>query len=167
MHWLPPPSQSATQGGYGSVGYGYAWRAAEAQKNLLRTHTTAVSSRMLHALAADGFKPVKYFSIDRVFRCVLAISFYSFAHFVLQERPSGCSAAARGGGACARAQNTHLLALEPPIATKTNAATSPSTAPTWRSFTRRAPTPPPPRDAGAEGGQRSRFFFVPRGPSRA
>ena len=58
-------------GGYGSIGYGYSWKLAESQKNLLRTHTTAVSSRMLYKLAQDGFKPAKYFSIDRVFRCVL------------------------------------------------------------------------------------------------
>ncbi len=87
------------QGGYGSVGYGYSWKKAEAEKNLLRTHTTAVSSRMVRAwaravsrarqppvaplcrcpllclpcpqlyqLAQDGFRPAKYFSIDRVFR---------------------------------------------------------------------------------------------------
>ena len=31
--------------------YGYNWRVAEAEKNLLRTHTTAVSSRMLYRLA--------------------------------------------------------------------------------------------------------------------
>ncbi len=55
-------------GGYGSVGYGYSWKLAESQKNLLRTHTTAVSSRMLYRLAQDGFRPAKYFSIDRVFR---------------------------------------------------------------------------------------------------
>lgn len=55
-------------GGYGSVGYGYAWSVDEARKNLLRTHTTAVSSRMLYKLAQNGFKPAKYFSIDRVFR---------------------------------------------------------------------------------------------------
>jgi len=55
-------------GGFGSVGYGYDWKIEEARKNLLRTHTTAVSARMLYKLAQDGFKPVKYFSIDRVFR---------------------------------------------------------------------------------------------------
>jgi len=55
-------------GGYGSIGYGYSWKKAEAEKNLLRTHTTAVSSRMLYKLAQDGFKPARYFSIDRVFR---------------------------------------------------------------------------------------------------
>ena len=34
----------------------------------MRTHTTAVSARMLYKLAQEGFKPAKYFSIDRVFR---------------------------------------------------------------------------------------------------
>lgn len=58
-------------GGYGSQGYGYDWKIQEAQKNLLRTHTTAVSARMLYKLANRGdcsFQPVKYFSIDKVFR---------------------------------------------------------------------------------------------------
>lgn len=50
------------------------WKTSEAAKNLLRTHTTAVSARMLYRLAKscrDGtgeFQPAKYFSIDRVFR---------------------------------------------------------------------------------------------------
>lgn len=45
-------------GGYGSAGYGYNWKLAESEKNLLRTHTTAVSSRMLYKLANQpgGFK---------------------------------------------------------------------------------------------------------------
>lgn len=55
-------------GGYGSQGYGYEWKIEEAQKNLLRTHTTAVSARMLYQLAQKEFCPAKYFSIDRVFR---------------------------------------------------------------------------------------------------
>jgi len=60
-------------GGYGSVGYCYEWSEEETRKNILRTHTTAVSSRMLYKLAQDFkqdgvFKPKKYFSIDRVFR---------------------------------------------------------------------------------------------------
>ncbi|KNA23706.1 hypothetical protein SOVF_022490 [Spinacia oleracea] len=55
-------------GGYESRGYGYDWKREEANKNLLRTHTTAVSSRMLYALAQKPFAPKKYFSIDRVFR---------------------------------------------------------------------------------------------------
>lgn len=32
------------KGGYGSLGYQYKWDPSEAKKNLLRTHTTAVSS---------------------------------------------------------------------------------------------------------------------------
>ncbi|XP_001951445.1 phenylalanine--tRNA ligase alpha subunit [Acyrthosiphon pisum] len=56
-----------SKGGYGSQGYGYDWSLDEAKKNVLRTHTTAVSARMLYGLAKD-FKPTKYFSIDRVFR---------------------------------------------------------------------------------------------------
>ncbi|KAJ1699735.1 hypothetical protein LUZ63_008247 [Rhynchospora breviuscula] len=56
-------------GGYGSKGYGYDWKREEAEKNLLRTHTTAVSTRMLYALAQqDTFTPKRYYSIDRVFR---------------------------------------------------------------------------------------------------
>ncbi|CAL8468743.1 g8283 [Coccomyxa elongata] len=55
-------------GGFGSIGYGSHWKESEAEKNLLRTHTTAVSSRMLYKLAQEGFRPAKYFSIDRVFR---------------------------------------------------------------------------------------------------
>uniref|UniRef100_A0A915AB76 Phenylalanine--tRNA ligase alpha subunit n=1 Tax=Parascaris univalens TaxID=6257 RepID=A0A915AB76_PARUN len=57
-----------SKGGYGSTGYNYDWKIEEAQKNVLRTHTTAVSARQLFQLAEDGFKPVKMFSIDRVFR---------------------------------------------------------------------------------------------------
>jgi len=59
-----------SEGGFGSKGYQYDWQQDEAKKNLLRTHTTAVSSQMLYNLANQegGFKPIKYFSIDRVFR---------------------------------------------------------------------------------------------------
>ncbi|GLT56161.1 hypothetical protein SLA2020_292280 [Shorea laevis] len=46
-------------GGYGSKGYGYKWKREEANKNLLRTHTTAVSTRMLYALAKQPFAPKK------------------------------------------------------------------------------------------------------------
>ncbi|XP_022763254.1 phenylalanine--tRNA ligase alpha subunit, cytoplasmic-like isoform X1 [Durio zibethinus] len=55
-------------GGYGSRGYMYDWKREEANKNLLRTHTTAVSTRMLYTLAKQPFAPKRYFSIDRVFR---------------------------------------------------------------------------------------------------
>ena len=58
------------KGGNGSIGYRYDWKLDDAQKNVLRSHTTAVSARMLYKLANQegGFKPVKYFSIDKVFR---------------------------------------------------------------------------------------------------
>jgi phenylalanyl-tRNA synthetase alpha chain len=59
------------QGGYGSLGYGQgSFKKEEAQKNILRTHTTAISAQMLYKLANQpgGFTPKKYFSVDRVFR---------------------------------------------------------------------------------------------------
>ena len=53
----------------GSVGYGPGWSAEETMKNILRTHTTAISSQMLYNQAQEKeFRPMKYFSIDRVFR---------------------------------------------------------------------------------------------------
>jgi len=62
--------QTHESGGYGSIGYGCVFKREETTKNLLRTHTTAISAQMLYRLAnrEGGFKPVKYFSIDRVFR---------------------------------------------------------------------------------------------------
>lgn len=62
------------QGGkYGSIGYQYPWAEEEAKKLVLRTHTTSISTAMLYKLASqkgpDGRPPpVRYFSIDRVFR---------------------------------------------------------------------------------------------------
>ncbi len=55
--------------GCDSQGYQYDWKFEETQKNVLRTHTTAVSARMLYQLAKqEVFKPAKFFSIDKVFR---------------------------------------------------------------------------------------------------
>ena len=69
MEYLERVKTVHSKGGYGSQGYRYDWKLEEAQKNLLRTHTTAVTARMLYKLMQEGeFKPVKYFSIDRVFR---------------------------------------------------------------------------------------------------
>ncbi|XP_055679874.1 phenylalanine--tRNA ligase alpha subunit [Lutzomyia longipalpis] len=70
MDYLERVKKVHSVGEYGSQGYGYDWKLEEAQKNILRTHTTAVSARMLYKLANQpgGFKPAKYFSIDRVFR---------------------------------------------------------------------------------------------------
>ncbi|KAG8544369.1 hypothetical protein GDO81_022605, partial [Engystomops pustulosus] len=69
MDYLERVKKVHSEGGYGSQGYKYDWSINEAKKNLLRTHTTAVSARMLYKLAQQKeFTPVKYFSIDRVFR---------------------------------------------------------------------------------------------------
>ncbi|OCT90443.1 hypothetical protein XELAEV_18019057mg [Xenopus laevis] len=69
MEYLERVKKVHSEGGYGSQGYKYDWSIHEAQKNILRTHTTAVSARMLYKLAHQKeFTPVKYFSIDRVFR---------------------------------------------------------------------------------------------------
>lgn len=58
------------KGGFGSIGYRYDWKLEDAQKNILRTHTTAVTARMLYNLVQKGRinKPFKFFSIDKVFR---------------------------------------------------------------------------------------------------
>lgn len=55
------------EGGYGSTGYQCPWDVKEAGKNILRTHTTAISARYLESMAKD-FQPIKLFSIDKVFR---------------------------------------------------------------------------------------------------
>ncbi|KAI0974635.1 phenylalanyl-tRNA synthetase alpha chain [Xylaria arbuscula] len=60
-------------GKFGSIGYRYNWQEEESLRLVLRTHTTAVSTAMLHKLAStrgpDGRPPpARYFSIDRVFR---------------------------------------------------------------------------------------------------
>lgn len=54
-------------------GYQYEWDDEESRKLVLRTHTTAVSARMLYKLSQEYKKtnklePTKIFSIDRVFR---------------------------------------------------------------------------------------------------
>ncbi|KAF8823118.1 putative phenylalanyl-tRna synthetase alpha chain A [Cardiosporidium cionae] len=70
------------KGGEGSIGWRYKWSYEETSKNILRTHTTAVSARMLYSLAQEykkvgylltqvptgSFPPKRLFSIDRVFR---------------------------------------------------------------------------------------------------
>jgi len=66
--YLKKVKEMHERGGEGSIGWKYDWSLEESQKNILRTHTTAVSSRTLYALAQNGFKPGKYFSIDRVYR---------------------------------------------------------------------------------------------------
>lgn len=64
-----------TDDGSWPKGYQYDWSEAESSRNVLRTHTTAVTARMLYKMAEEHkqsgnekFKPAKFFSIDRVFR---------------------------------------------------------------------------------------------------
>ncbi|KAJ4462140.1 putative Phenylalanine--tRNA ligase alpha subunit A [Paratrimastix pyriformis] len=57
--------QMHEQGGNGSIGWRYHWKE-EGRKNIMRTHTTAISARMLAQLGQNY--PAKFFSIDRVFR---------------------------------------------------------------------------------------------------
>ncbi|KAB7497658.1 Phenylalanine--tRNA ligase alpha subunit A [Armadillidium nasatum] len=68
LDYLEKVKSVHSEGGFGSVGYRSPWSFEESQKNLLRTHTTAVSARLLYKLALDGFRPAKYFSIDKVYR---------------------------------------------------------------------------------------------------
>ncbi|KAG0004766.1 Phenylalanyl-tRNA synthetase, beta subunit, cytoplasmic [Modicella reniformis] len=74
MEYVNRVKEVHSHGGYGSIGYGYDWKIEEAEKLILRTHTTSVSSNMLYRLAqetkANGgvFRPAKFFSIDRVYR---------------------------------------------------------------------------------------------------
>ncbi|WP_414836884.1 phenylalanine--tRNA ligase subunit alpha [Candidatus Nanohalococcus occultus] len=51
----------------GSTGWDYDWSMEEAEKNVLRTHTTAVSARKLNELEKEDL-PAKYFDLSRVFR---------------------------------------------------------------------------------------------------
>ena len=67
-------------GGTGSSGWGYCWDAKTARKPVLRTHTTAVSARMLSVLKP----PAKVFCIGRVFRNE-AIDYKHLAEFTQVE----------------------------------------------------------------------------------
>ena len=55
-------------GGYGSVGYQTPWIEEEARKTVLRTHTTAITTRKLFMEHAKMQEPIKLFSNDKVFR---------------------------------------------------------------------------------------------------
>jgi phenylalanyl-tRNA synthetase alpha chain len=51
----------------GSLGWRYAWKEDEAKKNVLRTHTTVLSSRTLAALNKSEL-PAKFFAVGKCFR---------------------------------------------------------------------------------------------------
>jgi len=53
MEYLEKVKEVHSKGGYGSQGYRYDWKFEEAQKNLLRTHTTSASARMLYKLMQE------------------------------------------------------------------------------------------------------------------
>jgi len=61
------------KGGNGSIGLRYEYSETIPLTNILRTHTTAVSSRVLKSIADEyqktgEIRPRKFFSIDRVYR---------------------------------------------------------------------------------------------------
>ena len=53
--YLEKVKQVHSKGGYESIGYGYDWKREEAEKLIMRTHTTAISSQMLYKLAQQAF----------------------------------------------------------------------------------------------------------------
>jgi len=54
-------------GNTGSTGWQYAWKEAEAKKNVLRTHTTPLSVQAISRLKTSDL-PAKFFSVGDVFR---------------------------------------------------------------------------------------------------
>lgn len=53
----------------GSTGYGGEWSKEDAERNVIRTHTTAISARRLHEIDIDEEElPKKFFMIGRNFR---------------------------------------------------------------------------------------------------
>ncbi|MFT4867924.1 MAG: phenylalanyl-tRNA synthetase alpha chain [Candidatus Nanohaloarchaea archaeon] len=53
----------------GSKGFGYDWDQEEARKNVLRTHTTAISAQRLHQIDINEEElPKKFFIVGRNFR---------------------------------------------------------------------------------------------------
>ncbi|MEK6845709.1 MAG: phenylalanine--tRNA ligase subunit alpha, partial [Nanoarchaeota archaeon] len=51
----------------GSTGWKYSWNEEEAKKNVLRTHTTVLTSQTLAKLKAQDI-PVKFFALGKCFR---------------------------------------------------------------------------------------------------
>lgn len=60
MEYLQKVEDVHSNGGYGSQGYKYNWKLEEAQKNLLRTHTTGNSARMLYQLMKEVYLKKNY-----------------------------------------------------------------------------------------------------------
>jgi phenylalanyl-tRNA synthetase alpha chain len=45
-----------TGGSYDSLGYGSGWKDDEAYKNVMRTHTTAISARLLYEMGMRSYE---------------------------------------------------------------------------------------------------------------
>jgi phenylalanyl-tRNA synthetase alpha chain len=56
-----------TGGDTGSIGWQYEWNEENAEKNVLRTHTTVLSARTLSTLKKEDL-PAKYFALGKCFR---------------------------------------------------------------------------------------------------
>ena len=74
-------------GGTGSIGWGYKWERLEAEKAVLRSHTTPLSVQYLHA---HPDPPVKAFSVNRCFRrdaldATHLPEFYQVEGIIMQE----------------------------------------------------------------------------------
>lgn len=54
-------------GSTGSKGWQYSWSTEDAKKNVLRTHTTVLTAKLLAALKTSEM-PAKFFSVGRCFR---------------------------------------------------------------------------------------------------
>lgn len=72
VEWIRTAHESGGEAMH-SKGYRYVWKVSEALRNVLRTHTTAVSARVLYEIGqhyqkTGEFKPRRFFSIDRVYR---------------------------------------------------------------------------------------------------
>ena len=83
--YLQKVKQVHSKGGYESQGYGYDWKIEEAEKNILRTHTTAVSARVLYRLASEVSV-----TLSQDFPHAYIFMFVAFDHFVsrdLKPRP--------------------------------------------------------------------------------
>ena len=55
------------KGDYGSTGWGYEWDEKTAKKNVMRTHTTALSAITLAKTNLDNL-PLKFFNVGKVYR---------------------------------------------------------------------------------------------------
>lgn len=68
MEYLEKVKTVHSKGAYGSQGYRYDWKLEEAQKNLLRTHTTSNSARMLYKLMEKVRSQRKNMQVLRMMR---------------------------------------------------------------------------------------------------